>query len=175
MKIQKFIISGCFICMTLLFMTGCGGKINMIEQRLWMLNHDPYDKVPQQHVDAISEAVRNGDAEAIYDLFSKTAQDAGISYENIEEMIAFLQPHINTISKLICRGEYTKNDHGVKQVDLSYAVSISVNSKIYRMDIGECVRDDTNGEHIGLTWIVVHPEGSGSCPDVPETGMYFFE
>ena len=147
----------------------------MLESRLDMLNNNPYENVPKERMTAIAEAIANEDSGAIYNMFSQTAKDNRISEDELKNLIDFLKADIETIYDVRSIGEYEENNYGVKKIEIIYGASISVDGKIYMIDIGECVRDDTAEQLVGLTWLVVFPADSEGFPDVPDTGVYVIE
>ena len=103
----------------------------------------------------INKAVEEKDSDAIYELFSKTAKDSGVTKESIDELIEIL--HGN-------QGEWEdssthtseKNDYGVKSVVYGKNYSIMINSEPYVLNIKECVRDDKNENNIGLMRVTLY-------------------
>lgn len=154
---------------------GCKGTHSMIDQRLSILDNDPYKDIPDQRIDFFADAVTDADASAIYEMFSADAKENGISDDSLDALISLLQPSIASLFNKRSLGEDVENKYGKKTITIIYAANIIINEIEYKITFGECVRDDNDADNVGLTQIVVFPIGSGaSLPDLAETGIYVF-
>ena len=135
MKVQKYIVFVCVLCLISITLTACFGPGGLLGQRLRMLNNDPYKNTPFERMDFIETAVRKGDRAAIYDVFSPEAKEIGISDESLDALIGFLQPDIDTIFNKRSLGDSIKNNYGEKIIKIRYAANIVVNDIEYKLDL----------------------------------------
>lgn len=148
----------------------------MISNRLDQLNEDSAKDLPGHRAEAIINEIDDKDSTAIKEMFSKAAQDNGISDESIQTLIDLLSEKINSWEKGVA-GEYTENNYGVKKERYDYDCYLLVNNAQYHLWIEECTRDDTDEDNIGVTQITVYSDASyDSFPEgTGDTGLYVFE
>ena len=124
----------------------------------------------------IQKTIEEKDSDAIYELFSKTAKDSGITKESIDELIEILHGNQGEWED---SSTYTseKNDYGVKSVVYGRSYSMTIDSEPYVIAIEECVRDDKNEDNIGV-WSLIfffRIHGLGMPREyVGDYGVYIF-
>ena len=171
MKYIKILIVVLLIIIVVI-LPGCIGGNAMLESRLEMLNNNPYENAPKERMTTIAEAIANEDNRAIYNMFSQTAKDNGVSDESISTLINFLKGSIDSLEFDGVANETMENNYGTKKIWLAYHGLISVFDNVYVLSVKDCVGDDTGGENLGLMRLVVFPADIESFPDVPDTGVY---
>ena len=140
----------------------------MIQQRLDMLNSDSFVTAYERRVEDIKKAVKNEDKDAIYNMFSQTAKDSGISDESIYEFIDFVKDDIDTLS--LQRGGYEHQEIGIK-----YYIKVTelyVNGALYELSFIEYTKYDDNPDVVGVTQIAVCPNLEYPEEIVGEYGVY---
>ena len=101
----------------------------------------------------IRNAVEEKDSDAIYELFSKTAKDSGITKESIDELIEILHGNLDSWED---EGANTSEeiDYGKRQLNYRNIYLIAIDSEPYVLVLEECVRDDKNESNMGL-WSLI--------------------
>ena len=124
----------------------------------------------------INKAVEEKDSDAIYELFSKTAKDSGITKESIDALIEVLCENSGKWEKQ-GRVISVENAYGTKSVVYGRSYSMTIDSEPYVIAIEECVRDDKNEDNIGV-WSLIfffRIHGLGMPREyVGEYGVYVF-
>ena len=124
----------------------------------------------------IRNAVEEKDSDAIYELFSKTAKDSGITKESIDELIEILHGNLDSCEN---EGANTSEeiDYGKRKLSYRNFYSITIDAQPYVLVLEECVRDDKNEDNIGV-WSLIfffHIHGLGMPREyVGEYGVYVF-
>ena len=124
----------------------------------------------------INKAVEEKDSDAIYELFSKTAKDSGITKESIDALIEVLCENSGKWEKQ-GRVISVENAYGTKSVVYGRSYSMTIDSEPYVIAIEECVRDDKNEDNIGV-WSLIfffRIHGLGMPREyVGDYGVYIF-
>ena len=124
----------------------------------------------------IRNAVEEKDSDAIYELFSKTAKDSGITKESIDELIEILHGNLDSWED---EGANTseKIDYGKRQLSYRNIYLIAIDSEPYVLVLEECVRDDKNEGNMGLWSLILFfdDEDLGMPREyVGDYGVYIF-
>ena len=124
----------------------------------------------------INKAVEEKDSDAIYELFSKTAKDSGITKESIDVFIDVLYGNLENWEKLGLHSS-EKNEYGVVSIVYDRSYLMTINFESYALVIEECVRDDKNEDNIGLMRLTLffdYLELGMPEEKVDEYGVFFF-
>ena len=124
----------------------------------------------------IRNAVEEKDSDAIYELFSKTAKDSGITKESIDVFIDVLYGNLKNWERLGLHSS-EKNEYGVRKIVYDIPYSITVGSEPYVLVFEECVRDDKNEGNMGLWSLILFfdDEDLGMPREyVGDYGVYIF-
>ena len=124
----------------------------------------------------IQKTIEEKDSDAIYELFSKTAKDSGITKESIDVFIDVLYGNLENWERLGLHSS-RKNEYGVKKIVYDIPYSITVGSEPYVLFFEECVRDDKNDDNMGLCSLILFfdEEGLGMPREyVGDYGVYIF-
>ena len=100
--------------------------------------------------ETIRKAVEEKDSDAIYELFSKTAKDSGVTKESIDELIEILHGNLETWEDLGTANVSEKIDYGKRRITYANIYHINIDSEEYTINMMGCVRDDKNSDNIGL-------------------------
>ena len=100
--------------------------------------------------ETIRKAVEEKDSDAIYELFSKTAKDSGVTKESIDELIEILHGNLETWEDLGTANVSEKIDYGKRSITYANIYHINIDSEEYTINMMGCVRDDKNSDNIGL-------------------------
>ena len=124
----------------------------------------------------IRNAVEEKDSDAIYELFSKTAKDSGITKESIDELIEILHGNLDSWED---EGANTSEeiDYGKRQLNYRNIYLIAIDSEPYVLVLEECVRDDKNEGNMGLWSLILFfdDEDLGMPREyVGDYGVYIF-
>ena len=124
----------------------------------------------------IRNAVEEKDSDAIYELFSKTAKDSGITKESIDELIEILHGNLDSCEN---EGANTSEeiDYGKRSLIFRNTYLITIDSEPYVLHLKECIIDDKHEENIGVIRLTVFfdEEGLGMPREyVGDYGVYIF-
>ena len=138
----SFTLVGCFG-------TSAGGMLNYRLRHIGD-NDALVNESSSKSFETIRKAVGEKDSDAIYELFSKTAKDSGITKESIDELIEILHGNLETWEDLGTANVSEKIDYGKRSITYANIYHINIDSEEYTINMMGCVRDDKNSDNIGL-------------------------
>ena len=148
---KKLIINSILI-LSILFLSSCfiGGS------RTDMLNNSSDEENARARMEAIFEALKNQDKEALKEMFSEQALNDAEDFDgNLDNLFVFFQGEFDSWEKITGLNVFESNDHGHATKEVNTSFYLYTDKQKYYISLKDFPVDTDHPENVGLYLLLV--------------------